>query len=148
MTNTWVLVADASRAQFYRQAASGELEVFMELSHPESRMKGDQLASDRPGRQQSKGTGHGTFVKPGTLKQHEAENFAKELAETIEKARVRNEISDLIIAAPPHFSGLLTQALPKGARALVRATVEKDYTALAPRELRERVAAHVGHRAE
>lgn len=143
MTTTWVLVADASCAQLYRQLASGELEVFMEFDHPESRMKGDQLASDRPGRQQSKGTGHGTFVDPGTLKRHEAENFAKQLADTIEKARVSNTIKDLVIAAPPRFSGLLNQSLSKNARELVRASVEKDYTKLTATDLQARLAPHV-----
>lgn len=148
MTTTWVLVADASYAQLYRQLTSGELEVFMEFDHPESRMKGDQLASDRPGRRQSTETGQGMVIDPGTLKQHEAENFAKQLADTIEKARVSHTIKDLVIAAPPHFSGLLNQSLSKSARELVRANVEKDYTELTASDLQVRLASHMKQRPE
>jgi protein required for attachment to host cells len=142
MATTWVLVADASCAQLYRQEATGGLEMFMEFDHPESRMKGDRLASDRPGRQQSKGTGHGTFSDKTTLKQQEAERFARELAETIERARQTNAIGEIIIAAPPHFSGLLNGALSKHARELVTANIEKDYTKLNPGELQMRLAEH------
>ncbi len=143
MTTKWVLVADSSCAQLYKFAGNADLELFMEFDHPESRLKGSQLASDRAGRQQSKGTGHGTFSDSTSLKQQEAERFAKELADTIEKARLNNTIQEMIIAAPPHFSGLLNHALSKHAKALVSANVEKDYTRLSATELQARLAPHM-----
>jgi protein required for attachment to host cells len=56
---------------------------------------------------------------------------------------VANSIGAIVIAAPPHFSGLLRQAMSKQARELVLASVEKDYTKLSPAELQMRLAEHV-----
>lgn len=138
MKKTWVLVADASRAQLYSHSRGGALELFMEFDHPESRMKGSDIKSDRAGYQNSKGTGHGS-MEARPPKQHEAEVFARELAATIEKGRTSNTIENLIVTAPPHFAGLLNRSLSDKCRQLIRASIEKDYTRLAPQALYARL---------
>ena len=48
---TWVVVADASRAEIYsRQKRFSQLEPVQHLIEPEARSKEQELASDAPGR--------------------------------------------------------------------------------------------------
>ena len=140
MNTTWVLVAKASEARLYTTDKVGEeMQCLKEFSHPESREKGSTLASDRPGHSQSKGTGHGTMGDPADPKDYEAERFASELAQELEKGRTANAYQKLVVAAAPHFHGLLNSQLNDHTRALVINNIEKDFTAYDERELPARL---------
>ena len=138
--NTWVLVANASEARLFGADKIGEeMEFIKEFEHPESREKGSDLASDRPGHYQSKGTGHGTFAEHTDPKDYEVERFAGELAHELEKGRTKNEYKKLILVAAPHFHGLLNTQMNEHTRALVAYSIQKDFTAVEAYELPERL---------
>jgi len=143
MGTTWILVADASRAKLYSQAEpAGAMSVLQEFEHAESRMKGTQLASDRPGRILSDGGKHGSYDAHTDPKVYEANRFAQELAQILDKGRATNSYQRLVLVAPAHFSGELSRHLSAHTREKIGSTIEKDYTQLPPKELAERLNEH------
>ena len=138
--NTWVLVANASEARIFGTDKIGEaMECMKEFSHPESRGKGSELASDRPGHYQSKGTGHGAFVESTDPKEFEADRFASELASELEKGRNSKAYRKLVVVAAPHFHGLLNSHINKQTRELIVSDIQKDLTDCEPRDLPDRL---------
>lgn len=141
MTNTWILVANASVATLYASAgpklALARIKV---LSHPQSRMKNADLVSDRAGHMQSSGNGHGSRQPQTEPKQNEADHFARELAHELEQGRNAKQFERLILVAPPAFLGLINERLDTQTAKLVNNRHEKDYTQLSVRELTAHLA--------
>ena len=138
--NTWVLVANASEARIFGTEKIGNpMECMKEFSHPESRGKGMDLTSDRPGHYQSRGSGHGAFVDETEPKEHEAERFAAELAKALENGRTHNSYKKLVVVAAPHFHGLINSHLDDHTRAMVVSNIEKDLTSFDESELPEKL---------
>ena len=143
MATTWVLVANASEARlFQRQKAGQGLELIKEFSHPESRAKGIELASDGPGHFQSSGA-RGAFADTTTPKEYEAERFSMELVKALEAGRVANSYQRLVLVASPHFYGLLNSHMGSQISAMVDIHLSKDYTKLAAKELYDQLSEHV-----
>ena len=139
MESMWIMVADASRAHLYAQDTGNHgLSVLREFSHPESRMKGIELASDRAGRLQGKDYGH-SANEPNDPKKYEAERFAIELAQALEQGRASGLFKQFMLVAPPHFNGLLKQHLTEHTRALLNVDIEKDFTQLSQSDLVKRL---------
>ena len=129
MKKTWYVIADAATARVYSQTDKhDELHLEKELNHPESRMKGSMLASDRPGHYQTTGDGHGAYVEKSEPKEFEAERFATEITHYLESGRVQNAFDDLIIVASPHFHGLLNKQMNKHVSNIVSKHIESDLT--------------------
>jgi protein required for attachment to host cells len=140
MANNWVLVANASEARLFSAEKIGDtMHCLKEFSHPESREKGSNLASDRPGHNQSKGAGHGSMVEQTNPKDYEAERFAGELAEELEKGRTTNAFRHLILVATPRFYGLLNTRLSDQAKAMIKGNIQKDFTDCHERDLPARL---------
>ncbi|HSH06994.1 MAG TPA: host attachment protein [Burkholderiales bacterium] len=133
---TWIVVANSSRARlFERHAAGGELALVREFEHPESRAKGGDLVSDRPGHTATD-QGRRTALDPDTEPKRVAqEQFARELGHTLEQGRVQNRYGGLVLVASAPFLGILRGQLSAGVKTQLREAIDKDYTALAEREL-------------
>ena len=141
MTTTWILVANASEATIYANKGINKgLEKVAAFDHPESRKKGSDLVSDRPGHMQSAGNGHGAYQPATDPKQNEHESFARELAQHIEQGRTSNQYKRLIVTAEPHFRGLLNGTFSGQVRSLISESLDKDYTKATGKEL----ASHLG----
>lgn len=142
MDNNWVLVANASEAHLYKaDRLGGEMSILKDYFHPESQAKGATLVSDRPGKSQGRGFTMATWGDPESPKHHEAERFANELANELDKARKENAYRRLILVAAPHFQGLLKAHLNDHTSALVTNNINKDFTACDLRELPARLKA-------
>jgi len=140
MDNTWVLVANASKAHLYSTERLGaDMSILKEFSHPESRAKGVSLASDRPGSIQGRGSSMGTRGDSVDPKDFEAERFAEELANELDKGRTTNAYRRLVLVAAPHFQGLLKAHLNGNTSAMVENNINKDFTAYNMRELPARL---------
>jgi protein required for attachment to host cells len=136
MATTWILVANAAQAKLYaNQGPNKGVELVSEYSHPESREKGSELVSDRPGRNRGHGNGHGSYVQHMDPKENAADHFARHLAAMLEEGRAKGLYERLILAASAPFHGLLKQHLPSGVNKLVTGSVDKDYTSASEREL-------------
>ncbi len=144
MDNTWVLVANASRANLYATERIGKkMTCLKDFTHPESRAKGSTLASDRPGHYKSRGTGHGSMGDPADPKYFEANRFAGELASELNAGRKANDFRRLVLVASPHFHGLLNAHLNEHTRAMVENYIHKDFTGCPEIELPNRLIKNI-----
>jgi protein required for attachment to host cells len=136
MSTTWILVANASSAKlFINHGPKKGLNKIKEFDHAASRSKAADLVSDRPGHNQGHGNGRGAYNPPTTPKQHEADQFALELARELDQGRTGNQYQRLILVAAPPFMGLLNKHLNGHIGHLVTDRLEKDYTKATDREL-------------
>ena len=138
---TWLLVANASCARLYKtQPRPRTLTLVKSFEHPASREKGEELASDRPGRIQTDNPGgetaaHGAYNEPTSPKEYEHERFAMLLAKTLEDGRTHNHFDQLILVASPQFHGLLNKQMNGHLTKMVSTHLNKDYTRLDEAEL-------------
>jgi protein required for attachment to host cells len=134
MSRNWILVANASQARLYaNHGVKKGLSLVKEFTHPESREKASELASDQKS-SFGQGNGKGSFVEIDP-KENEMEHFALELAKELEDGRTHNHYTRLVLVSSPHFLGLLKARLTPHVRDLVSDTVEKDYVRASEKEL-------------
>lgn len=142
MDATWILISDASRARLFATDGKGRpWTMVQELAHPESRLKGSEIMSDKPGRvQQGMGAKSRPGMEPPTApKEVEAEHFAERLAGVLADGHGRNAYGRLVLVAPPHFLGLLRQSISTQVGKRVSASLDKDLTELKEHELPARL---------
>ena len=134
MSISWILVANASTARLYvNNGLKKGLKLIKEFEHPESREKASELVSDRP----SAGNAHGYFVPATDPKHHEADRFASQLAKDLEHGRTANSYERLIVVASSPFLGMLNQRLNEHVNSMISDRIEKDYTRLPEKDLRQ-----------
>jgi protein required for attachment to host cells len=150
---TWVLVCDASHARIF--AVSDKEQPWTQvqaMEHPEGRLKGQDLVTAPPGRTHDRfgrmrnGIAHGSrsAMEPDTDPQEvEAGRFAQELAELLERRLNEGRYDRLLIAAPPHFLGLLRARIGDRVRQRIAVSVDHDYTWVRAPQLPERLAAYL-----
>ena len=124
----WVVVADASKARvFSAESRNGVLQETGDYLHAESRMKGRDLETDSQGRAfDSGGQGRHAMGKEQEIAEHEAEAFARELCEKIDKAAQASQFEKLYIIATPRFLGQLRAQMGSQAKGLIAGEVGKD----------------------
>ncbi|PKM45362.1 MAG: host attachment protein [Gammaproteobacteria bacterium HGW-Gammaproteobacteria-1] len=139
MENMWVLVANGSEARVFNLTKRSDgLKLVSEHLHPASRMKGEKLASDRPGTYMEDSSSMSTgsaYEEPMSPKEYEIDRFAHELAGTLNSGRTANSYGKLTIVAPPAFRGLLNKHMNDQVKKLITQQVDKDYTKVNEREL-------------
>ncbi|HEY9032471.1 MAG TPA: host attachment protein [Pseudomonadales bacterium] len=107
-----VLVAESSRARLFHWQSKDVLHEIDSFSHPASRLHEQDLASDKPGRTyDSAGAGRHAEQPPTDAKTHEAQVFARQLAERLESSRTHQDFDQLIVIAAPHFLGQLRHSM-------------------------------------
>ncbi len=139
MSNTWVVVAESSRARIFElHKPGGEFTELADLVHPQSRLKDSARLSDSPGRTfNSQGRGKHTMSPETDPRRHEGEVFASEIAHRLEAGRTAGKYDKLILAAPPEFLGLVRASLNTETAGLVGKTINKNIVRLKPGEIRE-----------
>ncbi len=131
MGNTWVIVADGTRARLFNRHKNRKLEEFDTLLSPEHRLHEGDLVSDRGGRTfDSAGAGRHVMGNKNATKDHEMAIFAKRLADRLEEGRNAGELERLVLIAPPRFLGQLRSHLSEPAANLVALTIDKELTTL------------------
>lgn len=144
----WVVVANAARARVLEASdPSGAYVDVVDLTHPQSRQKGTDLAGDRPGHVPGT-TAHGagsSALDPKTApREREHDQFAREVAATLNEGMAAGRCAGLILVASNPFLGLLKGHLSDQAHKLLLRTVAADYTTLEGRELAERLRSAIG----
>ncbi len=141
---TWVLVSDACRARIFLDRGRGGLEELEGFACPMSREHIRDRVSDRAGLKPAGGhgvrTGASQEVDP---KEADAMAFARHLAEVLQRKWNEHSFGELVIAAPPHFLGLLRGALSETVARRVVASFDRDYTTLDLAELSAHIHAHI-----
>jgi protein required for attachment to host cells len=127
--NVRVVVADEREANFFDLAnAQAAPAARGELRNEAAALHDSEMETDRPGRRFGGTAGHRHAVDgERSTKRHEAEQFAREVARTLDLARARNEFDRLVLIAAPRMLGLLREALPTPSRSVVAAEVAKDF---------------------
>lgn len=136
---TWIVVADSSRCKIYAQDGRKEpLVELHDLVHPAARMKGNQLASDKPGDDHSaSGVSRHPMGARTDPRKHEAEVFAREIAQQLESGHTSGRFRHLALVAPPAFLGMLRDAISADLRQLVNNEVGKDLVKHSAEEISE-----------
>jgi len=123
-----VIVADASRARILSTRNSpGHLSEFEDLVHPESRLREQDLVADGSGSGSDSG-GHGkhSMGHEKAARVREAETFAREICEQIDRQHRREKIHRIYLVAAPAFLGLLRARMSKQCASLVAGEVSKN----------------------
>lgn len=129
METIWVLTANAGRARLFANVDNRRrFQLIREFDHPASRKKDQELVTDRDGRYRSMGDKLNAFEAPTEPKEVEAARFAEELAQVLDYGRTTNQYERLIVAASPHFLGLLKTNLDPQVQRRVSRTIDKDFT--------------------
>lgn len=144
MAKTWILAAESSRAIIYsvesRIKPLKELESF---AHPEGRELEQDMTSDRPGRAFDT-TGLGgrhSMGKEIDPKRHEAQVFAKRLADRLDQGRTQGDFDQLMLVAPPAFLGLLRESLNDQTLKLVSQSLDKNLLQAGEQSIRDNLFA-------
>lgn len=143
----WILVANGSRAVCYSRdprKADWTLAREAEFEHIESRMKGSDLATDRPGGVRGHGNDSTKFAPRTDPRRSEVEQFARELAAHLADALNAGRYAKLTLVASNPFLGMLAAQLPAGVRRCVDAQLANDYTQLAQKDLQARLKEQFG----
>jgi protein required for attachment to host cells len=141
----WLVVANASRARVLEEGSDpGRFNHVADLVHMQSRQKGADLASDRPG--SVKGIGHGLgssqYIPRTDPREREHDRFARQVAHKLNEGVAAGQCAGLILVASNPFLGELKSHLSEQASKVLLRTVPSDFTALAEDELVQRLAGH------
>jgi len=139
MNKTWVIVAESSRARLFSVVAKNEALVEVEdMMNPASRMHESELTADLPGRAYgSTGSGIKHSMEPKiTPKDQATIDFAKMIAERIEKGRTTGELKSIILACSPKFLGILRHYLSDETQKLVTRSIDKNLIEMPEAEIR------------
>ena len=141
MSNYVVVVADAARARiFSRTKKFSPLQEETVLTHPESRLQRQDLVSDRAGTvHESRTHGENQAEEPTDPKRHEAETFARTVADHLHKRRHEGGLEGITLVAEPRFLGLLRKSLDEATTDLVIKEVGSSLT----RESAETIQARI-----
>ncbi len=141
MGKVWVIAADAARARIFEadQRTGKGLREVETWVNPEMRNRSAELASDRPGRSwAASGDGRHAMDEPTDPKEVEAQRFAREVLERLNQAFQQKHFHHLVVAAAPHFLGLLRAGLSGGLKKTVSVELDKDLCHLErPEQIRE-----------
>ncbi|MFA5628383.1 MAG: host attachment protein [Thiohalomonadaceae bacterium] len=144
MENTWVLIANGSEARIFKlQKRTEALQLVSTHNHPSSRMKGEQLATDRPGSYAGDSGMGGGYEEAISPKEYEINRFAHEMATVLNSGRSANSYGKLTLVAPASFRGLLNKHMHEQVKKLIGQQIDKDYTKLNERELFARLEPHL-----
>jgi protein required for attachment to host cells len=131
MKLTWILVADSTCARIFTAASpSSALEEIDNLVHTEGRLHDRDLTSDLPGRiKASGGIGQGhAFEQATDPKEHEAESFARLIAQYLLDAHHAHKFEQLVLVAGASFLGLLRGQLSEQIKKQVCLELDKNIT--------------------
>ena len=139
MEPTWILVADSGRARLFEvDRPRGPLAETAGFVNPADRLREQDLETDAPGRGAGNGGGRFSMRHEEGAKAHHANQFAKELAQVLNKGRVAGKFARLYVMAAPNFLGALRGVLDSATAGCVVASFAKDV-------VRERPDAIRGH---
>jgi len=123
-----VVVADSSKARILlaENGRSGLVD-HQDYVHSESRLKEQDLVSDGSGSESdSGGFGKHSMGHEHAAHQKQAEIFAHELCDAIDKLRRTSDLRRIYLVAPPKFLGLLRASISKQCVDLLAGEVNKD----------------------
>jgi protein required for attachment to host cells len=148
MEATWMVAANAGRARFFN---AGTLEEIFDMVSPTARERDDAIVTDRVAGERAASKSRHNVGQPTTQSayqphrtpsQHEADLFARDIAEFLEKAHDESRFARLYLAASPEFLGILRKQVERRLGSTEIREIDKDYTMTTPAELKQRIQEH------
>ena len=139
----WLVVANSAKARVLEEAGeSGAYVHLADLVHPQSRQKGIELSTDRPGHAHALGQRAGGTSYPSRtdVREREHDRFAREVATTVNDGVAAGRCAGLVLVASNPFLGQVKAHLSEHARKVLLRCVPSDYTALRDAELAQHLA--------
>lgn len=136
-----VVVADSSKARMLlADNGRSSLVDHKDFVHPESRLREQDLVSDGGGSESDSG-GYGKHSMGHEHAAHlkQAEIFANELCEEIEKLRRSIDLRRIYLVASPKFLGLLRTGMSKQCAELLAGELNKDLVTHSIEDIRSRL---------
>ena len=138
MKKIWIVVANSCHSTVYRAENMHVLVEQQVFHHDEGHLPARDLVSDKKGRETSHNVlGSNTYEPKTTLKMKEANVFADQIAQYLEKGCNSGDCERIHIVAKPPFLAYLLQSLSPHVAKLVGSEIHKDLTQLKPEEIRE-----------
>lgn len=144
---TLIVVADGSRARFFRPEADKLVSAGLsDLVSPRSRQRPRTLASDSPGRGFSSARGGARHALEPQQDYHKLEKhrFMAVVAAALDAANASRAFDELILVAPRRSLGELRELLSAAVRRRICEEVPKDFTNEPVGRLRQRLAPVLG----
>ena len=137
----WIVVANASLARlFSRDSPTDPLVPLTTMEHPESRLKGSELADDRPGHEATDNSCGGNRYEPRSdVRRKEHQRFAREIAERLETGLAAGEFSTLWLFASSPFLGELKAQLSDAVDKRLQLALDSDFTSFGLAEIEQRL---------
>ena len=143
MDPMWIVLADEGRARILECKEPGHrLEEVEELTDAAAHADNADLRRDAYGRRGGgdlRMGGNATASAGEDKLDHEAELFARRLADRLSEARRQHRYGQLRIAAAPRFLGRLRKAMEAEVSDTVVDEIDKDWLQLDPRTLAQRL---------
>ena len=142
MSKNWVVVANRTGARIFENLGPGSgLTRLQELSHPEGRLRDQDLVSDDKGRTHDRaGQGSHKVEPPESASDHEDRRFAHDLAQELKKGLEKHHFTRLFLVAEAGFQGDIKAALDKKCASLLQGALNKDLVHVEDRD----IASHLG----
>lgn len=116
-----VAVCDSARARYFHvDKPNGALQEQKAQTHQKARQKSGELNTDQSGHGFS--AGGGFSLGSNDASKHEAQVFAREVADHLNREALSGDVKKLYILAPPEFLGLLRPELHSETQAVLAKT--------------------------
>jgi protein required for attachment to host cells len=137
MNTTWILTAHRSGASLFESQGKGKpIQRVQDIPRPKGRLQNKDINADKPGRAfDSHGYGRHDMTTEHEPTEEVAMQFARILAELLNKGRTLHAYEKLVLVAEPKFLGLLRAALDSHTAALVVKSVHKDLPDVSEKDL-------------
>ena len=152
MDANWIVAANSGRARFFAlDRPDGRMQEINDMVNTAARQDDAEIETDTLGQRAASASRNNVGIGPTTSstyqphqtpKQHEAELFARDVADYLRNAHNAGRFEHLCLVAAPEFLGLLRREMDPQLMKRVDAEINKDYTGSSGEELREHIRAH------
>lgn len=142
--NFLVVVANSNECKLYNYIQRpATLNLTEQLSHSASKLRNQELTSDREGHYMGWGDARGAYSPHTEAKDEEIIIFVREIAHHLNKLRINHQLDPLIIVAPAPIYGKLCDHLDKNVQLQMVADIQKDLLKLNDNELLKYLTDHL-----
>lgn len=136
MRKVWIIVANQAEAKVYRAENVHRLVEHASLYHDNGNQATQDLVSDKQGDMRG-AYGTDSREQKTTVKTKEANLFASQIANFLERGINEKDIERFYLIANPAFLGALRAALSSNTARLVEGEITKDLVQAKPEQIRE-----------
>ena len=125
----WLIAGNGTSARVFAGAGpAAKLEVIAELENPEGRTSEQGLVTDRPGRRPDSSGNARSAVGEASGHDHSLDEFAREIADRLQRGRDAGEFDRASIVLSPSMLGRVRAVLKPSVRELVLEEISADLT--------------------